>query len=73
VNAIVGKENEMIFLKNTETGHYVKSITGEAVEYTDSRLDAFDFDKEPTEKEKELFHSWILGAGEKAPVEFVRE
>lgn len=63
----------MIYLKNTETGKYVKSITGEAVEYTDSRLDAFDFDKQPSETEKAVFHSWILGAGETTPVEFVSE
>ena len=63
----------MIYLKNTETGNYVKSITGEAVEYTISRLDAFDFDKQPTVEEAELFQAWILGAGEKAPVEFVSE
>jgi len=61
----------MIVMQNTETKQYVKCITGDEVAYTNAVVDAFDFDKQPSDEEKQTFHNWILGAGEKAPVEFV--
>ncbi len=61
----------MIYIQNTVDKSFLKCITGECVDWTDVKFDAFDFDKMPTEKEKQDFQNWILGAGTRIPVEFV--
>ena len=63
----------MVYMKNTETGQYIQAITGEAITWTNAKIDAFDFDKDPTAEEKATFQGWITGTGLDAPVDFVAE
>ena len=61
----------MIYMRNMVDGSFVKSITGECVDWTDAKVDAFDFDTMPSDKEKAEFQDMILAAGVRIPLEFV--
>lgn len=54
-------------------GMYVKSVTGDTIELTESRVDAFDFDTMPSDKEQEEWKSMLLTTDSNFQYAFVEE
>jgi len=62
----------MIYMK--ANGKFVSVIGYDHVDFTESKLDAFDLDKMPSEEDQKLYRSWIKTADPTVPdVEFVNE